>query len=117
MWHFKNGEAYYDWALKAGTTTNRSPQDIHQLGLDQVKTIQSRSSADIVKIHFVLIVSYKYERSFSQIRLAVKFDPNLHKRGQAKHSKRGPKGRAPFSVAQALLLFPFLNHPRVKSDT
>jgi uncharacterized protein (DUF885 family) len=42
VWHFKNGDAYYQWALKAGTTTTRSPQDIHQLGLDQVKTIQAR---------------------------------------------------------------------------
>ena len=40
--HFKNGDAYYQWALKAATTTTRSPQEIHQLGLDQVKTIQSR---------------------------------------------------------------------------
>jgi uncharacterized protein (DUF885 family) len=42
VWHFKNGDAYYQWALKAGTTTTRSPQDIHQLGLDQVKEIQAR---------------------------------------------------------------------------
>ncbi len=41
-WHFKDGDAYYAWALKAGTTTTRSPQDIHQLGQEQVKAIQSR---------------------------------------------------------------------------
>jgi uncharacterized protein (DUF885 family) len=41
VWHFKDGDAYYRWALKAGTTTNRSPQDIHQLGQEQVKTIQA----------------------------------------------------------------------------
>jgi uncharacterized protein (DUF885 family) len=42
VWHFRNGDAYYRWALKAGTTTNRTPEDIHQLGLDQVKEIQAR---------------------------------------------------------------------------
>jgi len=42
VWHFKDGDAYYRWALKAGTTTNRSPEEIHQLGLDQVKAIQAR---------------------------------------------------------------------------
>jgi uncharacterized protein (DUF885 family) len=42
VWHFKDGDAYYRWALKAGTTANRTPEDIHQLGLDQVKTIQAR---------------------------------------------------------------------------
>ena len=39
---FHDGEAYYRWALKAGTTTNRSPEEIHQLGLEQVKAIQAR---------------------------------------------------------------------------
>ena len=42
VWHFKDGDAYYQWALRAGTTTTRSPQEIHQLGLDQVKAIQAR---------------------------------------------------------------------------
>ncbi|HUP67478.1 MAG TPA: DUF885 family protein [Sphingomicrobium sp.] len=42
VWHVKDGEAYYRWALKAGTTTTRTPEDIHQLGLDQVKEIQAR---------------------------------------------------------------------------
>ena len=42
VWHFKDGDAYYQWALKAGTTTTRSPDEIHQLGLDQVKAIQAR---------------------------------------------------------------------------
>ena len=42
VWHFKDGDAYYQWALKAGTTTTRSPDEIHQLGLEQVKAIQSR---------------------------------------------------------------------------
>ncbi len=40
-WHFANGDAYYAWALKAGTTTTRSPQEIHQLGEEQVRVIQS----------------------------------------------------------------------------
>jgi uncharacterized protein (DUF885 family) len=41
-WHFKGGDDYYRWALRASTTTDRSPDDIHQLGLEQVKAIQSR---------------------------------------------------------------------------
>ncbi|HEX6072421.1 MAG TPA: DUF885 family protein [Sphingomicrobium sp.] len=49
VWHFRNGDAYYRWALKAGTTTTRTPQDIHQLGLDQVKTIQARMEAIMQK--------------------------------------------------------------------
>jgi uncharacterized protein (DUF885 family) len=48
-WHFKDGDAYYRWVLKAGTTTTRSPDEIHQLGMDQVKEIQSRMEAIMQK--------------------------------------------------------------------
>jgi uncharacterized protein (DUF885 family) len=48
-WHFKNGDEYYRWALKAGTTTNRTPEDIHRLGQDQVKLIQARMESIMQK--------------------------------------------------------------------
>ncbi len=32
VWDLADGEAYYRWTLKAATTSNRSPQDIHTLG-------------------------------------------------------------------------------------
>ncbi len=40
-----DGEAYYGWALKLGTTTMTSPQEIHALGIEQNKAIQSRMDA------------------------------------------------------------------------
>ena len=40
-----DGEAYYAWALKLGTTTNLSPTEIHALGIEQNKAIQSRMDA------------------------------------------------------------------------
>jgi len=49
VWHLKNGEAYYGWALKAATTTTRTPEDIHQLGLAQVEEIQARMDAILKK--------------------------------------------------------------------
>jgi len=49
VWHFKDGDAYYRWVLKAGTTTNRTPDDIHKLGLAQVKEIQARMDAIMQK--------------------------------------------------------------------
>jgi len=49
VWHFKDGDAYYRWALKAGTTTNRTPQEIHQLGQEQVKAIQARMESVMAK--------------------------------------------------------------------
>ena len=35
-WKLPEGEAYYAWALRAATTTTRSPQEIHQQGLDEL---------------------------------------------------------------------------------
>lgn len=49
VWHFKDGDAYYAWALKAGTTTTRTPDEIHQLGQEQVKAIQARMEAIMAK--------------------------------------------------------------------
>lgn len=37
-----DGEAYYQWALKLGTTTNASAAEIHAIGLEQNKAIQAR---------------------------------------------------------------------------
>ena len=40
-----DGEAYYQWALKLGTTTNIPASEIHAIGLEQNKAIQSRMDA------------------------------------------------------------------------
>ena len=37
-----DGDAYYAWALRLGTTTTRSAQEIHQIGLDQNAQIKAR---------------------------------------------------------------------------
>jgi uncharacterized protein (DUF885 family) len=40
-----DGEAYYAWALRLGTTTTRSAQEVHQIGLDQNGQIKARMDA------------------------------------------------------------------------
>lgn len=40
-----DGEAYYQWALKLGTTTNTPASEVHAIGLEQNKAIQSRMDA------------------------------------------------------------------------
>ena len=37
-----DGDAFYAWALRLGTTTTTSPADIHRLGLEQNREIQAR---------------------------------------------------------------------------
>ncbi|WNO52494.1 DUF885 domain-containing protein [Stakelama saccharophila] len=41
-WKLPQGEDYYRWALQAGTTTTLSPDEIHQMGLDQLHDLQSQ---------------------------------------------------------------------------
>jgi uncharacterized protein (DUF885 family) len=37
-----DGEAFYQWALKASTTTSMSPEEIHQLGRNELRDLQGR---------------------------------------------------------------------------
>ena len=40
-----HGDAFYAWALRLGTTTTRSPDEIHRTGLEQNQAIQARIDA------------------------------------------------------------------------
>ncbi|MFK7887539.1 MAG: DUF885 family protein [Gammaproteobacteria bacterium] len=42
IWAKPRGEEYYAWALQAGTTTTLSPDDVHQMGLDELASLQAR---------------------------------------------------------------------------
>jgi uncharacterized protein (DUF885 family) len=49
MWKLPDGDAYYAWALRAGTTTTRSPQEVHQQGMDELKSLQARMDVILQK--------------------------------------------------------------------
>ena len=42
MWARPRGDEYYQWALRASTTTRMSPDEVHQLGEQQVKELQAQ---------------------------------------------------------------------------
>lgn len=42
MWAKPDGEAYYAWALGAATTTDMSPDKVHQMGLDELAALHAR---------------------------------------------------------------------------
>lgn len=42
VWRLPDGEAYYAWALRCGTTTTRTPDEIHQMGLEQGAAIDAQ---------------------------------------------------------------------------
>ncbi len=41
VWKLPRGDAYYAWLLRVGTTTELSPQAIHDIGLEQVRAIEA----------------------------------------------------------------------------
>ena len=42
MWARPHGPEFYHWALRASTTTTMTPDEIHQMGLDQVAELHGR---------------------------------------------------------------------------
>ncbi|HEY1607469.1 MAG TPA: DUF885 family protein [Allosphingosinicella sp.] len=42
VWKLPDGEAYYAWALRAGTTTNMNPDEVHAMGREQLASLQAR---------------------------------------------------------------------------
>jgi len=41
-WAKPDGDAYYAWALQAGTTTTMPPDEVHQMGLDQLAELHGQ---------------------------------------------------------------------------
>ncbi|HEX5185065.1 MAG TPA: DUF885 family protein [Allosphingosinicella sp.] len=42
VWKLPDGEAYYAWALRAGTTTDMTPHEVHAMGREQLASLQAR---------------------------------------------------------------------------
>jgi uncharacterized protein (DUF885 family) len=41
VWKLPDGDAYYTWALRAGTTTRMTPDEVHQMGLEELRVLQA----------------------------------------------------------------------------
>ena len=68
-WSLPDGDAWYAFRVKESTTTSLTPEEIHQLGLAQVKEIEERMLGVVHQL------GYKDMKSF---KAAVDADPKLH---------------------------------------
>jgi uncharacterized protein (DUF885 family) len=68
-WSLPDGNAWYAFRVKESTTTDLTPEEIHQIGLDQVKEIETRMLGVVNQL------GYKDLKSF---KAAVDADPKLH---------------------------------------
>jgi uncharacterized protein (DUF885 family) len=50
VWRLPDGEAYYEHALRAATTTNMSADEIHQMGLDEARRLSDRAETLLRKL-------------------------------------------------------------------
>ena len=50
FWRHPDGEAHYAWLLRAHTTTDLSPQAVHELGLEETKRVQSAIRREFSKL-------------------------------------------------------------------
>jgi uncharacterized protein (DUF885 family) len=69
MWSLPNGEALYKFAIEQQTTTNKSPAEIHELGLKEVQRIEGEQLKIAQKL------GYKDLKSF---RVAMDADRKTH---------------------------------------
>ncbi|MBT7904031.1 MAG: DUF885 domain-containing protein [Porticoccaceae bacterium] len=71
VWSLPNGAAYYANALKRITTTDMTPDQIHQLGLDEVARIQDEMRGIMQQVGFEgdLQAFFKFMRSDPQFYL------------------------------------------------
>jgi len=69
MWALPNGDALYRFDVEQQTTTNKSPAEIHELGLAEVKRIET-AQTEIAKQ-----LGYK---DLAAMREAIKTDPKVH---------------------------------------
>ena len=80
VWAKPDGDAYYAWALQAGTTTTMSPDEVHQMGLDQLASLHGRMDPILRSIGYT-------EGSVGDRMTALAKDPRYH-------FSPGDKGRA-----------------------
>jgi uncharacterized protein (DUF885 family) len=69
LWALPGGDALYRFAIHSNTTTDRDPEDIHQLGLAEVKRIEGEMTAIAHKLKY---------KDLKDMRAKLKTDPKVH---------------------------------------
>ncbi len=58
VWAIKDGDAYYAFCVRRSTTLDKTPAEIHQIGLDEVKRDEAEMTAIAHKLGFTDIKSF-----------------------------------------------------------
>jgi len=71
VWAIPDGDDYYAWALKASTTTTMTPDEVHEMGLDELSKLQSRMDPILRSIGYT-------KGSVGERMTALGDDPKYH---------------------------------------
>ena len=69
LWALPNGDALYRFDIEQQTTTHKSPEEIHQLGLAEVKRIEAEQSKVAAQLGY---------KDLPSMRAALDKDPKTH---------------------------------------
>ena len=69
IWAIPDGDKYYDFLVKQSTTTDLTPAQIHQIGLDEVKRDETEMLAIAQKLGF---------KDVAALRASIPNNPKLH---------------------------------------
>ena len=69
MWALPNGDALYQFDVEQQTTTNKSPAEIHELGLAKVKRIEAEQAKIAQQLGY---------KDLAAMRAAISTDPKVH---------------------------------------
>jgi len=69
LWALPNGDALYRYDVEQQTTTNKSPEEIHQLGLAEVKRIEGEQAKIAAQLGY---------KDLAAMRVALDKDPKTH---------------------------------------
>jgi uncharacterized protein (DUF885 family) len=69
IWSLPNGDARYAFAVKENTTTDLTPEEIHQIGLAQVKEIEGRMLEVAHQLGF---------KDLASLNASIQSNPQLH---------------------------------------
>ena len=69
VWSLPNGDSIYAFDVKRSTTTDKTPEEIHQIGLQQVAEIEKQELAIAQRLGF---------KDLKSFRESVKANPKLY---------------------------------------
>ncbi len=69
IWAIPDGEKYYDFLVRQSTTTDMTPAQIHQIGLDEVKRDEAEMTEIAQKLGFA---------NLAALRASIPTNPKLH---------------------------------------